>query len=81
MTTVKKAERLSSSSSSGGHVVRDVQHPTGEMPVHIRLLDEYEKLTGVRLKEKYVCPGYPECENMDCDCEGPETEDEDVKGG
>ena len=40
---------------------------------------EYEKLTGARLKEKYVCPGYPECENMDCDCEGPETEDEDVK--
>jgi len=130
MTTVKKAERLSSSSSSGGHVVRDVQHPTGEMPVHIRLLDEYEKLTGVRLEPfkvkvkyvcrgypdqcqncdckgpgseittsdedeedeeekvgcaqeengKYVCPGYPDCENMDCDlCEDPETEDEDVK--
>ena len=130
MTTVKKAERLSSSSSSGGHVVRDVQHPTGEMPLHIRLLDEYEKLTGVRLEPfkvkvkyvcrgypdqcqncdckgpgseittsdedeedeeekvgcaqeengKYVCPGYPDCENMDCDlCEDPETEDEEVK--
>ena len=22
----------------------------------------------------YVCPGYPLCECMDCDCEGPETE-------
>ena len=133
MTTVKKAERLSSSSSSGGHVVRDVrdvQHPTDFKPLHIRLLDEYEKSTGVRLKPfkvkvkyvcrgypdqcqncdckgpgseittsdedeedeeekvgcaqeengKYVCPGYPDCENMDCDlCEDPETEDEEVK--
>ena len=31
--------------------------------------------------EEYVCPGYPHCENFDCDlCENPsETEVEDVK--
>ena len=66
-----------SSSSSGGHVirdVRDVKHPTGKVPLHIRLMEEYEKLFG----EKY-CPDYP-CEIMDCYlCANPETEDGDVR--
>ena len=31
-------------------------------------------------KSRYVCPGHPDCGNMDCDlCEDPETEAEDVK--
>ena len=36
---------------------------------------------GKRRWEEYVCPGYPHCENFDCDlCENPsETEVEDVK--
>ena len=29
----------------------------------------------------YVCLGYPQCENMDCDCEGPESEEEQGEGG
>ena len=57
--------------------IRDVQHPSGKVPLHIQLQEEYER---VKL-EGYVCPGYPECENMDCDCEGPESEEEQGEGG
>ena len=79
-----------SSSSSGIDTsagdVRDVQHPTGKVPLHIRLLEEYDRVTGarVRLEEKrdgYVCPGYPGCENMECDCAGPQSEEEQEEGG
>ena len=37
-----------------------------------------------RLQEKrggYVCLGYPQCENMDCDCAGPQSEEEQEEGG
>ena len=29
----------------------------------------------------YVCPGVPQCENMDCDCAGPQSEEEQEEGG
>ena len=29
----------------------------------------------------YVCPGYPQCENTDCDCAGPQSEEEQEEGG
>ena len=57
--------------------IRDVQHPSGKGPLPIQLQEEYER---VKL-EGYVCPGYPECENMDCDCEGPESEEEQGECG
>ena len=34
---------------------------------------------GSHAKSGYVCPGYPRCEDMGCDCAGPETEVDDVK--
>ena len=35
---------------------------------------------GSPAKSRYVCPGHPDCGNIDCDlCEDPETEAEDVK--
>ncbi len=67
-------------SSSSIRYVRDVQHPSGEVPLHIRLQEEYERV----MQEKrgaYVCPGYPQCENMDCDCAGPQSEEELEEGG
>ena len=72
------ALRADGASSSS---IRDVQHPSGEVPLHIRLLEEYDRVTGarVRLQEKrdgYVCPGYPLCEDMECDCAGPQSEEE-----
>ena len=77
------ALRAGGASSSS---IRDVQHPSGEVPLHIRLQEEYERVTGDRgrLQEKrggYVCPGYPQCENMDCDCAGPQSEEEQEEGG
>ena len=80
------ALRAGGASSSSIRDVRDVQHPSGKVPLHIRLQEEYERVTGdrERLQEKrggYVCPGYPQCENMDCDCEGPESEEEQGEGG
>ena len=53
------ALRAGGASSSSS---RDVQHPSGEVPLHIRLQEEYERVTGDRgrLQEKrggYVCPG------------------------
>ena len=62
------ALRAGGASSSSIRDVRDVQHPSGEVPLHIRLQEEYERMN--------VCLGYPQCENMDCDCEGPESEEE-----
>ena len=80
------ALRAGGASSSWIREVRDVQHPSGEVPLHIRLLEEYDRVTGarVRLQEKrggYVCLGYPQCENMDCDCAGPQSEEEQEEGG
>ena len=80
------AQRAGGASSSSIRDVRDVQHPSGEVPLHIRLLEEYDRVTGdrVRLEEKrdgYVCPGYPGCENMECDCPGPQSEEEQEEGG
>ena len=79
------ALRAGGASSSSIRDVRDVQHPSGEAPLHIRLQEEYERVTGDRgrLQEKrggYVCPGYPHCENMDCDCAGPQSEEEQEEG-
>ena len=70
-----RAGGASSSSSRDVHV-----------PLHIRLQEEYERVTGDRgrLQENrggYVCPGYPQCENMDCDCAGPQSEEEQEEGG
>ncbi|MDA8583703.1 hypothetical protein N9L68_05700, partial [bacterium] len=80
------ALRAGGASSSSIRDVRDVQHPSGEVPLHIRLQEEYERVTGDRgrLQEKrggYVCPGYPQCEIMDCDCPGPQSEEEQEEGG
>ena len=80
------ALRAGGASSSSIRDVRDVQHPSGEVPLHIRLQEEYERVTEDRgrLQEKrggYVCPGYPHCENMDCDCAGPQSEEEQEEGG
>ena len=80
------ALRAGGASSSSIRDVRDVQHPSGEVPLHIQLQEEYERVTGDRgrLQEKrggYVCPGYPHCENMDCDCAGPQSEEEQEEGG
>ena len=80
------ALRAGGASSSSIRDVRDVQHPSGEVPLHIQLQEEYERVTGdrERLQEKrggYVCPGYPQCENMDCDCAGPQSEEEQEEGG
>ena len=80
------ALRAGGASSSSIRDVRDVQHPSGEVPLHIRLQEEYERMTGDRgrLQEKrggYVCPGYPQCENMDCDCARPQSEEEQEEGG
>ena len=80
------ALRAGGASSSSIRDVRDVQHPSGEVPLHIRLQEEYERVTADRgrLQEKrggYVCPGYPHCENMDCDCAGPQSEEEQEEGG
>ena len=33
---------------------------------------------GSPAKSRYVCPGCPSCENMDCPCDWPESEAEDV---
>ena len=80
------ALRAGGASSSSIRDVKEVQHPSGVVPLHIRLQEEYERVTGdrERLQEKrggYVCPGYPQCENMDCDCAGPESEEEQEEGG
>ena len=68
------ALRAGGASSSS---IRDVQHPSGKVPLHIQLQEEYERVK----RGGYVCPGYPQCENMDCDCEGPESEEEQGEGG
>ena len=57
--------------------IRDVQHPSGKVPLHIQLQEEYERVK----RGGYVCPGYPQCENMDCDCAGPQSEEEQEEGG
>ena len=80
------ALRAGGASSSSIRDVKEVQHPSGVVPLHIRLQEEYERVTGdrERLQEKrggYVCPGYPQCENMDCDCAGPQSEEEQEEGG
>ena len=50
------ALRAGGASSSSIRDVRDVQHPSGEVPLHIRLQEEYERVTGDRgrLQEKRV---------------------------
>ena len=80
------ALRAGGASSSSIRDVKEVQHPSGVVPLHIRLQEEYERVTGdrERLQEKrggYVCPGYPQCENMDCDCAGPQSEEEQEECG
>ena len=81
-----EALRAGGASSSSIRDVKEVQHPSRVVPLHIRLQEEYERVTGdrERLQEKrggYVCPGYPQCENMDCDCAGPQSEEEQEEGG
>ena len=73
--------RAGGASSSSIRDVRDVQHPSDEVPLHIRLQEEYERLHSWQEKRGgYVCPGYPQCENMDCDCAGPQSEEEQEEG-
>ena len=82
--TMRGKQALAAALRAGGassSSIRDVQ-----VPLHIRLQEEYERVTGdrERLQEKrggYVCPGYPQCENMDCDCAGPQSEEEQEEGG
>ena len=82
--TMRGKQALAAALRAGGassSSIRDVQHPSGEVPLHIRLQEEYELL---RLQERrggYVCPGFPQCENMDCDCAGPQSEEEQEEGG
>ena len=80
------ALRAGGASSSSIRDVRDAQHPSDEAPVHIRLQEEYARVTGdrLRLEEKrdgYVCRGYLGCEDMECDCAGPQSEEEQEDGG
>ena len=76
------ALRAGGASSSSIRDVKEVQHPSGVVPLHIRLQEEYERLHSWQEKRGgYVCPGYPQCENMDCDCAGPQSEEEQEEGG
>ena len=81
--TMRGKQALAAALGAGGaspssiRDVRDVQHPRGEV-----LQEEYERLHSWQEKRGgYVCLGYPQCDNMDCDCEGPESEEEQEEGG